>query len=87
MKKARDVLQNILSRDAFVKEIKEFLGKEDIEIPSEKKVSCSIGIAPVSDVKDDNDIGKAIKYADHALYGIKHSTKCDCKLADMKEIL
>ncbi|MBQ4529973.1 MAG: GGDEF domain-containing protein [Lachnospiraceae bacterium] len=87
MKKARDVLQNILSRDAFVKEIKEFLGKEDIEIPSEKKVSCSIGVAPVSDVKDDNDIGKAIKYADHALYGIKHSTKCDCKLADIKEIL
>ena len=33
-------------------------------------------------VKDDNDISKAIKRADKALYGIKHSTKCDCKLAE-----
>lgn len=87
MKKARGVLENILSRNAFVEEIKEFLGREDIEIPLEKKVSCSIGVAPILGVKDDNDIAKAIKCADEALYGIKHSTKCDCKLADMKEIL
>ena len=66
------------------KEIKEFLGREDIEIPPEKKVSCSIGVAPVSGVKNDEDIAKAIKRADQALYGIKYSTKCDCKLAEKK---
>lgn len=82
MKKAREVLKAILDKEAFVKEIQEFLGREDIVIPAEKKVSCSIGVAPVSEIKDDNDISKAIKRADEALYGIKHSTKCDCKLAE-----
>ncbi len=82
MKKAREVLNAILDKNAFVEEIKEFLGREDIVIPAEKKVSCSIGVAPMSEVKDDNDISRAIKRADEALYGIKHSTKCDCKLAE-----
>lgn len=82
MKKARKVLNAILNKNAFVKEIGAFLGREDLVIPAEKKVSCSIGVAPVSEVKDDNDISKAIKRADEALYEIKHSTKCDCKLAE-----
>lgn len=82
MKKAREVLNTILNKNGFAAEIKEFLGREDIVIPPEKKVSCSIGVAPVSGVKDDNDISKAIKLADEALYGIKHSTKCDCRLAE-----
>ncbi len=82
MKKAREVLETILNKNAFEKEIKAFLGRDDIVIPEEKKVSCSIGVAPVSEVRDEEDISKAIKRADEALYGIKHSTKCDCKLAE-----
>lgn len=82
MEKARHVLNSILAKDAFVKEIKAFLGRDDVMIPPEKKVSCSIGVAPVADVKDDEDISKAIQRADAALYSIKHSTKCDCKLAE-----
>ncbi|MDE6314221.1 MAG: GGDEF domain-containing protein [Lachnospiraceae bacterium] len=82
MNKAYEILNSILARDAFMKEIKEFLGRKSIVIPADKKVSCSIGVAPVADVKDDDDITRAIKKADDALYGIKHSTKCDCKLAE-----
>lgn len=82
MQKARNVLNEILSRNAFTKEIQSFLGCEGIVIPEEKRVSCSIGVATMPEVKDDNDISKAIKRADKALYGIKHSTKCDCKLAE-----
>lgn len=82
MKKARSVLNEILDRKAFEKEIKDFLGRDDITIPSGKIVSCSIGVATMPEVKDDNDISIAIKRADKALYGIKHSTKCDCKLAE-----
>lgn len=82
MKKAHQVLDSILAKNAFVEEIKEFLKRDDIVIPPEKKVSCSIGVAPAADIKDDEDISKAIKRADEALYGIKHSTKCDCKLAE-----
>lgn len=81
MKKAKSVLNQILERQAFVEEIKNFLGKEDIVIPTKKILSCSIGVATIPEVKDDNDIAMAIKRADAALYGIKHSKKCDCKLA------
>lgn len=82
MEKARNVLNEILNRKAFVKEIEAFLGKEGIVIPPEKVVSCSIGVATAPEMTDDNDIAAAIKRADAALYGIKHSTKCDCKLAE-----
>lgn len=83
LKKAREVLDSILNRQAFVEEIKEFLGRDDITIPPEKKVSCSIGIAPVANIQNEEDITKAIKRADAALYGIKHTTKCDCCLAEI----
>ena len=76
------MLNSILNKNSFLNVIGAFLCFEVIVIPAEKKVSCSIGVAPVSEVKDDNDISKAIKRADEALYEIKHSTKCDCKLAE-----
>lgn len=82
MKKAREVLSAILGRNAFIEEIREFLGRDDIVIPKEKQVSCSIGVAPAANIKGDEDIAKAIKRADGALYKIKHSTKCDCELAE-----
>ena len=82
LKKANEVLHAILARNAFVEEIKEFLGRTEINIPKEKRVSCSIGVAPAPNLKNDEDIARAIKRADGALYRIKHSTKCDCGLAE-----
>lgn len=79
---AREILDDILKKEGFVREISEFLEMEIPKIPKDKQVSCSVGVAPVSNVKDEDDISKAIKRADKALYGIKHTTKCDCKLAE-----
>ena len=82
LNKANQVLHAILARNAFIEEIKEFLGRTEISIPKEKRVSCSIGVAPAANLKNDEDIARAIKRADGALYKIKHSTKCDCGLAE-----
>lgn len=78
---AREILDDILQKEGFVREISEFLEMDIPKIPNDKQVSCSVGVAPVSNVKDEDDVSKAIKRADKALYGIKHTTKCDCKLA------
>ena len=82
MKKAREILNTILANEAFREDIKEFLGTDDVVIPEEKKVSCSIGVALLPDVKEVEDVNAALRCADEALYAIKHTTKCDCKLAN-----
>ncbi len=79
---AREILDSVLSKNGFLAEIERFLGTQLSPIGKENKLSCSVGVAPVSDVKDEDDVSKAIKRADKALYGIKHTTKCDCKLAE-----
>ena len=76
---AREILDSVLSKNGFLAEIERFLGTQLSPIGKENKLSCSVGVAPVSDVKDEDDVSKAIKRADKALYGIKHTTKCDCK--------
>ena len=77
-----EILDSVLSKNGFLAEIERFLGTQLSPIGKENKLSCSVGVAPVSDVKDEDDVSKAIKRADKALYGIKHTTKCDCKLAE-----
>lgn len=82
MKKARDILNTVLLNEMFSAELKEILDTSAVVIPEEKKVSCSIGVALMPDVKEVEDLNVALKRADDALYSIKHTTKCDCKLAD-----
>lgn len=56
--------------------------KKDIVIPKEKELSCSIGIADVKGIVDDDHISETISKADEVLYRIKHSTKGDVKYAE-----
>ena len=82
MKKARDILNTVLSNEMFSPELKEIIDTSAVVIPDEKRVSCSIGVALMPEVKEVEDLNVALKRADEALYAIKHTTKCDCKLAE-----
>ena len=64
----------ILERDHFyIPNIEEKLGRS-VNIPDEKRISSSIGIA-AADNDADCDINGAIMHADEALYRIKRTTK------------
>ncbi|MBQ3544061.1 MAG: diguanylate cyclase [Lachnospiraceae bacterium] len=75
MKKAKDVARCIYERmsDGFVPLVKSYL-QEDIDIPKEKYVSCSIGIARATGSSTEL-INEALMKADEALYYIKRTTK------------
>ncbi len=77
----RSVLEAIKERKGFVDIITEMTGK-DIVIPKEKELSCSIGIAAVKGITNDDKIAETILKADEVLYAIKHSTKGDVKYSD-----
>lgn len=66
--------------DGFVEKIKTKLKKE-INIPDEKKISCSIGIAPfMGGSKDEFEL--ALNRADQMLYYVKRHGKSQYKLFD-----
>ncbi len=77
----RGILETIKAKRGFVEIISEMSGKE-VCIPKEKELSCSIGIAAVTDITDEEKITLAIQKADAVLYTIKHSTKGDVKYSD-----
>lgn len=77
----RNVLDRIKERKGFVDIITEMSGK-DVVIPKEKELSCSIGIAAMKGITDDDEIAETILRADEVLYTIKHSTKGDVKYSD-----
>lgn len=79
MATARMTLDTILSKNGYVSQISNFLGQK-VEIPRDKSVSCSIGVAINYDVKTDTDLQELINHADDVLYSIKHTTKNDIKL-------
>lgn len=81
MRIGRSVLDNIKAKKGFVDIIAEMTGKQ-VEIPKEKELSCSIGIAAMKDIVDDDDIARTILKADEILYTIKHSTKGDVRYSD-----
>lgn len=59
--------------DGFIDVVSRYL-RHDIEIPADKRVSCSIGISFSRDGNADN-ISKAMKEADSALYYMKRNSK------------
>lgn len=77
----RKILNTIKARKGFPKLIAETLGK-DVTIPREKELSCSIGIAAMREIKNDEKIAETISRADEMLYKIKHSNKGDVKYSD-----
>lgn len=77
----RSILNIIREKKGFVDIIKEMSGK-DVVIPKEKELSCSIGIAAMKGIMDDDAIAETISKADEVLYAIKHSTKGDVKYSD-----
>ncbi len=64
----------------FVSEVSRYMQK-DVTIPEDKLVSCSIGIAFSPDGSKEN-ITRALKCADQALYYMKKRTKGDYKIWD-----
>lgn len=77
----RTVLETIKSKKGFADIIRSMTEKE-VEIPQEKELSCSIGIAAVKGITTEEKIAEAISKADSVLYMIKHSTKGDVKYSD-----
>ena len=75
VKKGIEVAEEIYREigDGFVDVVKAHVGK-NVEIPKEKRVSCSIGIA-ASTGCDEEAISETLKKADEALYYIKRSKK------------
>ena len=71
--------QCILSDDNILKLLKEVVVNDiqarvgdDVVIPENKKLTCSIGI---SECKDNKHVSEALSRADKALYQVKKSTK------------
>ncbi len=71
---AQLALDTILSKNGYVSQISNFLGKQ-VVIPRIKYVTCSIGVAYNPALKSEEDFIKLINNADEALYDIKHTTK------------
>ena len=81
MEIGRSVLNTIKAQKGFA-DIIGHMTEKLVEIPKEKELSCSIGIAAVTDLNTDEKIAEAIQKADAVLYVIKHSTKGDVKYSD-----
>lgn len=92
----RRILDIIEERKGFADIIAQMTGKDVIGtgrmtagkttsggiIPKEKELSCSIGIAAMSGITEDDAIAETISKADEVLYMIKHTTKGDVKYSD-----
>ncbi|MDE6185450.1 MAG: GGDEF domain-containing protein, partial [Lachnospiraceae bacterium] len=92
----RRILDAIQERKGFADIIAQMTGKDVIGtgrmiaskntiggiIPKEKELSCSIGIAAMSGIVEDDAIAETISKADEVLYMIKHTTKGDVKYSD-----
>ena len=70
---AKEIYHQLELDNNFVKDIQEAV-HEEIEIPPERRVSCSIGIASV-DVYNRDSVDLALKHADSKLYTVKKSEK------------
>lgn len=81
MEIGRTVLNTIRAQKGFA-DIIGHMTEKLIEIPKEKELSCSIGIAAVTDITTEEKIAEAIQKADAVLYTIKHSTKGDVKYSE-----
>lgn len=77
----RSILNTIKERKGFADIIAE-MEEKDVAIPKEKELSCSIGIAAMRGITDDDEIAETISKADEVLYMIKHSTKGDVRYSD-----
>ena len=74
MATARLTLDILTSKNGYVNEISNFLGKQ-VVIKREKKLSCSIGVATATNIVSDRDLAELLKYADSSLYDVKNTTK------------
>lgn len=70
---AKEIYHQLELDNNFVEDIQEAV-HDEIEIPPERRVSCSIGIASV-DVYDGESVDLALKHADSKLYAVKKSEK------------
>ena len=66
-----DIIRQI--EEVVFNDIQERVG-EDVVIPNDKRLTCSIGI---SQCKDNKHVSEALSRADKALYHVKKSTKND----------
>lgn len=74
MTRAQSILDALISKNGYVKEISEFLGKQ-VVIKEEKKLSSSIGVAMTTNIDSENDLSELLMHADSSLYDVKHTTK------------
>lgn len=77
----KQIRKKIQEAQSFIPMIEEFLG-EKVEVPENKKVSCSMGIVLRENIQKKQEFGEIIKEADQALYTIKRTTKNDYRFAD-----
>ena len=80
-KTATQIMEKIKEAQCFIPMIEEFLG-EEVVIPENKKVSCSMGIVLRENIREKQEFGDIIKEADKALYDIKRTTKNNYRFAD-----
>nr|WP_253295528.1 GGDEF domain-containing protein [Roseburia sp. MSJ-14] len=80
-KTATQIMEKIKEAQYFIPMIEEFLG-EEVVIPENKKVSCSMGIVLRENIREKQEFGDIIKEADKALYDIKRTTKNNYRFAD-----
>jgi len=71
---AKDIYIRIRECDGFVKEIEKTLGMS-VEIQSQRKIGCSIGITNCDTFTDVNQLDEMIKRADDSLYDVKATGK------------
>lgn len=80
-KKVQQIMEEIQNSKSFIPMIESFLG-EKVDIPENKKISCSMGIVLREAIKEKQELGEIIKEADQALYSVKRSTKNNYKFAE-----
>ena len=70
---AKEFYSILKQREYFIPKIEQILNKK-VEIPEEKQISSSIGIAQ-TDYKAGRNIEKTVRYADTSLYDVKKTKK------------
>lgn len=71
---AKEIYRRIEAADGFRKEIEQRLHQE-VSIDEKHRITCSIGIAFTSQVRDDESIDQLIRKADDLLYSVKTGEK------------
>mgnify|MGYP002514333506 CR=1 FL=1 len=71
-------------REYFIPKIEQVL-KKKVDIPEEKQISSSIGIAR-TDYKVGRNIEKTVSYADTSLYDVKKSKKKNYRIWTPKDV-